>query len=174
MRRYVMEPLLVARDALANAQLPVNVFGWMETGMSVSNFTPRTVEAGHGDCLIQLRNMNPDYQKWTLTNDHTLVPIRKIQLQARLDEIGQGDQLENWDSYGLELITPILRFDQKYAGFGKIGSYLSALKKDAKLDVLKSVWSTTHVHIGFDKETKDDFSWRFLQHVAFILLPMKT
>ena len=174
-RRYRMEPLLVARTALG-ADRPVNVIGWMDNAISPTkppsrdDPDPNKASFGRHDDNILLRSMVPDYNKWNLTNDYTLVPVRKSHLRERLCERGRELEFGGWDSYGLELITPIMSLHHKNAAFAQIGAYLSALNNQGQVDSMTSVWATTHVHIGFDKDTREELAFTFFQHVAFILL----
>lgn len=183
-RRYVMEPLLLVRQALATAGLKnVQVIGW--TDKAHTRWHCSTCEATKGKDIspdhyttkfgnyendVLLRSMEVNYDKWTLTNDYTIVPVRRFELETRLVERGIRGAGKSWDSYGLELITRIMRFDRLKESFDEIENYLFALKAKQHVDVLKSVWATAHVHIGFDAETKADLSHHFFQHVAFILL----
>jgi hypothetical protein len=183
-RRYVMEPLLLVKGALATAGLNnVQVIGWTDKtharwhcltceATKGKDITPEhyTTKSGNYENDVLLRSMEVSYDKWTLTNDYTIVPVRRSELEMRLAERGIRGASKSWDSYGLELITRIMRFDWLEESFDEIGIYLSALKAKQYVDVLKSVWATAHVHIGFDAETKADLSHRFFQHVAFMLL----
>ena len=181
-RRYVMEPLLIAQQALAKAGLNnVQVIGWTDTSQTRSHCPEcggnRNTDPDHYTTKYKaygtdalLRSMVVDYNKWMLTNDYTLVSVRRAELENRLDERGIRDTSTSWDSYGLELVTRIMQLDKFEDSFDEIRDYLSALKAKEHVDVLESVWATAHVHIGFDAEKKADLSHDFFQHVAFLLL----
>ena len=181
-RRYVMEPLLIAQQALAKAGLiNVQVIGWTDhshtkwhclecqgnRNMEQDHYTTKYDAYGTD---ILLRSMVVDYSKCMLTNDYTLVPVRRTELENRLIERGISDTSTSWDSYGLELVTRIMRLDQFEESFSEIRDYLSVLKAQEHVDVLESVWATAHVHIGFNAEKKEDLSHNFFQHVAYLLL----
>jgi hypothetical protein len=181
-RRYSMEPLLVAKQALSNAGLnTVQVIGWMDKRqlrahcqecedpsrvMPIDHYNTSFGQYGND---VLLRGMDPKYDRWTLTNDYTIVPVRRSVLRDRLAARGIMDP-SVWDSYGLELITRIMKFQELEASFEEIKQHFTALRAQEHVDALESVWSTAHVHIGFNREAKADLSFRFFQHVAFMLL----
>lgn len=132
-RRYIMEPLLVARQALADAGLNnVQVIGWTDKGhtrkhclacasqtdVPLDHYTTKFGDYGNG---VLLRSMVLDYDKWTLTNDYTTVPVRRRVLASRLVERGLERDLDSWDSYGLELITRVMRLMSSSLLFVRLG-----------------------------------------------------
>lgn len=165
LRRYVMEPLLIAKRCLDNKKLPCNVVGWPQShGSDPVEDYPDQAE----DILI--RNSHLDYTKWTLTNDDTLIGALKSQVESHLSTQGVSQEPSpHWDSHGIELITPIFTLSKKDEALEQIEKYLAALG-DSQSTILPSVWASTHVHIGFDYKASRDISTPLFQHLAYILL----
>lgn len=165
LRRYVMEPLLIAKRCLDNNGLPCNVVGWPQShGSDPVEVYPDQAE----DILI--RNSHLDYTKWTLTNDDTLIGALKSQVESHLWIQGVSQESSpQWDSHGIELITPIFPLSEKGEALEEIEKYLAALGS-SQSTILPSVWASTHVHIGFDYKIPRDISTPLFQHLAYILL----
>lgn len=165
LRRYVMEPLLIAKHYLDNQNLPCNTVGWAQS----DGETPVEDYPNQPDNIL-IRNSALDYTKWTLTNDDTLIGALKSQITSHLStkDIEQ-DTCSSWDSHGIELISPIFTLAKKDEALGQIANYLRALDS-AHSTILPSVWASTHVHIGFDYKNPSDISTPLFQHLAYILL----
>ncbi|KIW72105.1 hypothetical protein PV04_00325 [Phialophora macrospora] len=173
-RRYVMEPLLIAKNLLDRKDLDTNVVGWVEPHPQhtddVEAATITFPDGDGADASIMLRKANADYTKWTLTNDHTLVGALPSQLHDYLRDQGVSeDDLTNWDSYGMELISPIFNFDKKNEAFAELGRYVQALRGE-DTSALESVWASAHVHVGFNFDHPTDMPLLLLQHLAYILV----
>ncbi|ETI29245.1 hypothetical protein G647_01698 [Cladophialophora carrionii CBS 160.54] len=173
-RRYVMEPLLIARDLLGDRGLGANVVGWVEPhpewrdDIEVATIT--FPDRSGCDASTILRRANVDYTKWTLTNDHTLVGALPSQLHDHLRDRGvPEDNLEDWDSHGMEMISPIFSLNKKSQAFAELGRYVQALSEEGT-SALGSVWSSAHVHIGFNFDKPKDMPILLLQHLAYILV----
>lgn len=166
-RRYVMEPLLIAKDCLQRHGLDANVIGWIGPARSLN---AQEIPFPGQDKSIMIRNSEVDYTKWTLTNDTTLVGLLRSQLQDRLLEQGValGD-MERWDSYGLEMISPVFELKKQTEALETVGKYLNSLCGD-DTSILESIWASTHVHVGFNFEKPEDMPMLLLQHLAYMLV----
>jgi hypothetical protein len=173
-RRYVMEPLLIAKNLLDNKVLDSNVVGWIEPHPQHTDDVEAASitfpdEDGSGPSIM-LRKANVDYTKWTLTNDHTLVGALPSQLHGYLRDQGVSqDDLTNWDSYGMELISPVFNLDKKDEACAEVGRYVQALRGEDTF-ALESVWASAHVHVGFNFDHPKDMPMLLLQHLAYILV----
>ncbi|KAK5064432.1 hypothetical protein LTR84_000265 [Exophiala bonariae] len=165
LRRYVMEPLLIAKRGLDINALPCNAVGWAQSnGQTSVEVYPNQLEN------ILIRNTSLDYTKWTLTNDDTLIGALKSQITSYLSKKNiNKDSWSSWDSHGIELISPIFTLTKKDEALEQIGKYLKALDS-TQLTILPSVWASTHVHIGFDYSSASHISTPLFQHLAYILL----
>ncbi|KEF63149.1 uncharacterized protein A1O9_01125, partial [Exophiala aquamarina CBS 119918] len=170
-RRYVMEPLLMAKERFQHVELPCNVVGWAQPdGFSPGNHELSRLAYPDQHESILIRNSDLDYSHWTVTNDDTLIGLLESQLQSRLSELGISEKTwPLWDSHGIELISPIFTLAKKDEALLQIEKYLEALSSDRSM-VLPSVWASTHVHIGFDFKDSSDISTPIFQHLIYILL----
>jgi hypothetical protein len=80
-RRFVMEPLLLAKELLNEKGLTCNVVGWIHPG----DDHPHDPEKSKilypglpGDVIIQ--HSMVDYTNWTLTSDHPLIGASGVNL----------------------------------------------------------------------------------------------
>jgi hypothetical protein len=171
LRRYVMEPLLVARKCLRAAMLDSNVTGWISLDRQYpKDPTKAEIQFSKEGKDIMIRRSVVDYTKWTLTNDHTLVGALRGQMIDNLSSKGLPvDQFSKWDSTGVELISPVFELEHKEDAFAQIQQYLAALNGEDVL-VMESVWASTHVHIGFNFDKPEDMPMLLLQHLAYILV----
>ncbi|KIW50697.1 hypothetical protein PV05_09485 [Exophiala xenobiotica] len=171
LRRYVMEPLLVARKCLSAAKLDSNVIGWISLDPQYPRDpTKAEIQFPKEGEDTMIRKGLVDYTEWTLTNDHTLVGALRGQMLDSLSSKGlQVDQISNWDSTGVELISPIFELEHKDDAFAQIQQYLAALNGKDVL-VMESVWASTHVHVGFNFDKPEDMPILLLQHLAYILV----
>ncbi|KAL6250702.1 hypothetical protein RBB50_003005 [Rhinocladiella similis] len=171
LRRYVMEPLLVAQKCLNTACLDSNVVGWVEPDKDYPT-DPSKAELrfpGTGQNIL-VRRAVADYSKWTLTNDYTLVGALRSQLADNLRTRHiPTQQISTWDSTGVELITPIFELKNKRRAFQQIEEYLGALNTPDTF-VMDSVWASTHVHVGFNFDKPEDMPILSLQHLAYMLV----
>ncbi|KIW12301.1 hypothetical protein PV08_09578 [Exophiala spinifera] len=171
LRRYVMEPLLMAQKCLNTACLDSNVVGWVEPDRDYpADPSKAEIPFPGADKDVLVRSAVADYSKWTLTNDYTLVGALKSQLGNTLQKRNiPTQQISNWDSTGVELITPIFEFRNKESAFQEIEQYLGALSSP-DIFMMDSVWASTHVHVGFNFDKPADMPILLLQHLAYILV----
>ncbi|KIX94032.1 uncharacterized protein Z520_10369 [Fonsecaea multimorphosa CBS 102226] len=173
-RRYVAEPLLVAQDRLDRQGLHSNVVGWLEPDphnrdSHEASKIPLTAQNSTDERVV-LRKSLIDYTEWTLTNDHTVIGALRSQLREHL--VAQGvteDDISKWDSYGMELISPVFDLARKTEAFSQVGTYLGALFSK-ETSTLESIWASTHVHVGFNFSNPEDMPLLLLQHLAYILV----
>ena len=177
LRHYILEPLIVAQNALKTANCPTTVIGLTEPP------SPRSSSLDHGGHIL-FKKQDTNYEIWILTNDISLIGATKGELFKNLqDRITPEDRIDNkWDSWGVELITRKFRYSEAKGAFQEIGKYLSALKHGShslletgspvqqRWGALSSVWAGAHVHIGFDGKEEDDLDLTLLQHIAYILI----
>ncbi|KIW26470.1 uncharacterized protein PV07_09563 [Cladophialophora immunda] len=173
-RRYVVEPLLIAQDRLGKQGLPSNVVGWLEPDPN-NRHCPEAAKIllPNHDCTderVVLRKSMIDYTEWTLTNDHTVIGVLRSQLREHLLARGfTQDDVPKWDSYGMEMISPVFELGRKTEAFSQVGKYLRALIS-TETSILESVWASAHVHIGFNFSHPDQMPILLLQHLAYILV----
>lgn len=165
LRRYLMEPLLIAKDKLDGNGLDSNIAGWIYPFDEISFPQPDNI-----DQSIMLHKEKPDYTKWTLTNDHTIIGALPSQLRTHLQgrKVPDND-IANWDSYGIEMISPVYELKKKKEAMEEIRTYLKALNT-VDSSTFGSTWTSIHVHIGFNFEKFDDMPTLVLQHLAYILV----
>ena len=171
LRRPVMEPLLVAKERLNNKSLDVNVVGW--AGYIQDDPAERDIAyptKDSTDAAVMLVKAEVDYSKWTLTNDHTLLGALRSQLHEHLESRNvPGNEFLISDSYGLEMVSPILDLRNKKEAFEEIRTYLEALN-GTETSTFRSVWASVHVHIGWNLENPEEMPLLTLQHLAYILV----
>lgn len=170
-RRYVMEPLLIAKNCLESMKMTCNVIGWTQSDISSpGNHEVARLVYPDQPSNVLIRNSLVDYGEWTLTNDDTLIGALKSQVQSCLSKKGISEETWHlWDSHGVELISPIFTLAKKDEALQDIEKYLQALS-NSQSAILPSVWASTHVHIGFNFENSSDISTPLFQHLAYILL----
>lgn len=183
LRRYLLEPLLIAKDTLNTAGCKVNVVGisWAARyGVPTTHFesTPG------GDICVS--RTGADYTQWTLTDDGSLIGATKGELRAALPGVVNVENQDDWDSHGIELVTRIFDYEVKPAALREIQRYLSALhygnmtpsssptnlkfSLDTRISTVPSVFAGTHVHVGFSGGEGADVPLKVLQHLAYMLL----
>ena len=165
-RSYVSEPPLLAHDLMQQRNLQVDVRAIIRNlGIDQSDIL-LPGSTGSGDYLLC---RSADYSKWTLTNDHTLVGSLKPQLMQHLPSKVTASNVNDWDSHGIELISPVFRLDQKDQPIADLSSRLATLSSPS-VDMVPSIWASLHVHIGFNAPQPCDPNFKTLQHLAYILL----
>ncbi|KAJ9606492.1 hypothetical protein H2200_009453 [Cladophialophora chaetospira] len=174
LRRLIMEPLIVAKNKLEAEGLGSNVVGWMGCDENDSDKPHESMAfpaEDSEDPAVMLRQPKADYSKWTLTNDYTLLGVLRSQLRKHLNSCQVlEDELAAWDTYGLEIISPIFELQRKGEALAECGRYLDALC-GKESSILRSIWCSTHVHIGFNLDSPEDMPVLTLQHLAYILIP---
>lgn len=173
LRRYVLEPLLIAKERFDSANLNCNVVGWMER----DDADPRDLELAKipfpgRPSGVMIRQGDMDYSQWTVTNDFTLIGALPSQLRGELSKKIPSipkKAMEEWDSYGLELVTPCYQLNDKQRAFTEIRKILKALETP-RTTAFGSVWAKLHVHVGFDVQKPEELPILTLQHIAYILL----
>jgi len=162
-RRYLAEPLLIAQDILRRSSLHADVMALIQT-------LPEASLPYRKSSSDTLRSRKANYeQNWTLTNDHTLLGPLKSQVMEVLPGLVTDYAKDEWDSFGIEMISPVFYCSAKEQAFQTISAYLGALAQGSTFATLQSVWASTQVHIGFDIKHKDGIPVGTLQHLAFIL-----
>ena len=165
-RGYVSEPLLLAQDLMKQHNLLVDVHAIIRNLGINQPGIPLPGSAGPSDYLLC---RFADYSKWTLTNDHTLIGNLKSQLMQHLPFKVTAFNVEDWDSHGIELVSPVFQLDQKDQAIAELSSRLAALASPS-VDIVPSIWAGLHVHVGFNAAESSDLSLKTLQHLAYILL----
>ena len=173
-RRLLMEPLLIAKECLNSNGLDLNVVGWMGcVPDEPDNLHASTIAFPTEDSIdeaVMLIKADVDYSKWTLANDHSLLGMLRSQLQQHLkSQDVSEDSFADWDTYGMELVTPVFELQKKKEAFAEIEQYLKALSGE-RTSALESVWCGVHVHIGWDIKNPEDIPVRSFQHLAYILI----
>jgi hypothetical protein len=124
-RRLWIEPLLLAKQLLRNNSLDATVRGRIE-GLEPSEVTvkpdaDRPIPHGEsGDFLVTRKT---DYSRWILTTDSSLVGFNKPNLVQKFEHIEWANK-DLFDSYGIELVTPILSFTDREKDYQLIQQYL--------------------------------------------------
>ena len=163
-----MEPLLIAQRILGT-DCPAAVIG--NIGASRD-----PISHGPHEHTIACANDWSDHTQWTLTTDDTIPGASKAEmLRIVPNRVNERNKFD-WDSWGIELISPKFEYAEKDAAFESMHRYTSVLKgkESSPWAALESVWAGTHVHVGLNvKEvrelTKNNISL-VLRHVAYILI----
>jgi hypothetical protein len=165
-RKLFMEHLLVAKKALHSQSLPVNVVGTIGTQESL----PLPRGGSERDRLV---SRTANYTNWTLTNDFTLTGCLPSQIIASVKQVND-ENIQQFDSHGLELITPVFHFDQFDASFDTIHKYIDAITNGRICQSMPSIWAGMHVHVGVSSDADDVESRkqneRFIRALLYLLL----
>ena len=127
------------------------------------------------DIELSTHPKDPKYDDWMVSNDCTLVPLSEQQkLECFQDRISP-DQADNWDTTGVELVTPPLRVNNPIV-FQEIDKYLTALRgnKDSNYGIVTSKYAGLHVHIGFGRPTTGPALLQIMQHLAYMWMLFET
>ena len=179
LRPYLLEALLIAQKILGSKGFSASVNADKPEGGQ----KPLQLE---GYDISEITSFaDTDYYKWTLMNDSTLIGATKRELIRHIPF--SIDELE-WDSWGVELVTPVFKFSRLREAAGTVHNYLSTIRhsageiaptiddpkkspSDAKHAAFDSVWAGTHCHIGWDiKRLKEKDYVNLLKHLAFITM----
>lgn len=165
-RGYVSEPLLLAQDLMKQHNLQVDVRAIIRNlGINQPDI-PLPGITGSSDYFLCCF---ADYSKWTLTNDHTLIGSLKSQLMQHLPSKVAPSNVDDWDSHGIELVSPIFQLAQKDHAIADLSSRLATLCSPSA-DIVPSIWAGVHVHIGFHASRPGDLGLKSLQHLAYLLV----
>jgi Putative amidoligase enzyme len=123
----------------------------------------------NADIELSSHPADPKYDDWKVTNDCSLVPLSEQQkLECFQDRI-TPHEADNWDTTGVELVTPPLRVNNPIV-FEEIDKYLTALRgnKDSTYGIVTSKYAGLHVHIGFGRPTTGPTLLQIMQHLAYM------
>ena len=166
-RSYISEPLLLAQQLMEANMLHADVRAIIRNLCATQPEIPLPGSESRSDYLL---TSSADYSKWTLTNDHTLIGSLKSQLLSHLPSKITASNADNWDSYGIELVSPIFSLSNKADATEEISSYLSSLSSSPSTEIIPSTWAGLHIHIGFAATKPEDLNLKTLQCLAYILL----
>lgn len=147
LRDYHDEPLQLARDVICQATGSQNTRVHYD-----ANYTKQT-----------------DYSAWSISNDSSLNGLTKLaMIEAFNDRIPTLDAANNWDSWGVELISPPYA-DPAHAR-SEISTMLSSLRGTPSSDhgATVSTICGMHVHVGLPDNKP--FAITTLQHLAYLLV----
>ncbi|EXJ59365.1 uncharacterized protein A1O5_12246 [Cladophialophora psammophila CBS 110553] len=83
---------------------------------------------GFTDERLVLRKSLIYCAEWTLTNDHTVIGPLRSQLREHLTNQGAAeDGVSRWDSYGMEMVSPVFELKRKSEALAQVEEYLGAL-----------------------------------------------
>ncbi|KAL9114720.1 MAG: hypothetical protein Q9227_001398 [Pyrenula ochraceoflavens] len=113
---------------------------------------------------------------WVLQNDISIVPPDPKDLRLRIAEKQDAvspTAYKEWDSYGIELISPVLRCESTQSlnqSLSTVTEYLTALRGDVQSTwtAIPSKYAGLHVHTGINPDVSDVEALRILQHLAYI------
>ena len=180
LRRYLMEPVVIAQDALQQNGCQSEVVGPAKLYPNdlqgiATHRSPAEVQHAFQEEL--------DYSEWALMGDYSLTGATKAQLLVACPGRITKANVGSWDSFGIELVSRIFQVADKEPSISEMGSYLAALEgsttsEDARQDsdthcsTLNSVFAGTHVHIGFNINGVEEVREAFpvFQHLAYILI----
>lgn len=118
-----------------------------------------------------------DYRYWHLTHDNSLIGMSKRELASHSQSLGgMLDDIDNWDSHGIELVTRVLPFT--LSSFAEISAHLSALcgTTSTQHAAFATECCGLHVHVGLPTPADHEegtpmpsFELPTLQHLAYIL-----
>jgi Putative amidoligase enzyme len=128
-RTYWAEPLEIVRTILQEHQLNVDV-------------------------ELSAHPVDPTYNDWKVSNDCSLVPLSRDQKLVEFHDRISTDQADDWDTTGIEMVTPPMRPDNPIS-FQEIDRYLKALQgnSESMYGIATSKYAGLHAHIGFSETT---------------------
>ncbi|ETN38898.1 uncharacterized protein HMPREF1541_06940 [Cyphellophora europaea CBS 101466] len=166
-RKLFSEHLLLAKKALSQHKLPVDVCGEAGAYWKIVALPKRQTPGDFLTCQF------PDYTQWTLTNDSSLIGFLKSQLVDKVSYITKQNQHE-YDSMGLELISPVFQLSEKDASLDLLGQYLAALRAGPMCTIRPSVWTGLHVHLGLATRNTNHGEGQvdewFVRHLLYTIL----
>jgi hypothetical protein len=145
LRAYKDEPLHIVKDVLSTTECAKNIN--LHNPEDLSKPT--------------------DYSRWTLTSDHSLTGLETW--EQKMAECGSKvlfTERENWDSYGIELVSPPYTSITK--GHDDISAVVSAINFLPITFLTTNQSCVLHVHIG--QPSGERLPLRVLQHLAYILV----
>ena len=129
------------------------------------------------DVHADSRNKRVDFSKWHLAVDTSLVGATKGELKSKLSGRIGDDEVEKWDSSGVELVSRPLPPTEE--SFKEISGFVNVLKgqPDSLYGAFVSQYCGMHVHVGLPPSNDDSstesaevFDLPTLQHLAYILV----
>ncbi|KAJ9669276.1 hypothetical protein H2201_000628 [Coniosporium apollinis] len=147
LRQYHEEPLELARNVICQAT--------GNEGMRVHCTADYTKQA--------------DYSAWSISNDSSLNGLTKQALmEAFNDRIPTLEAANDWDSSGVELISP------PYADIAhardEISTILSSLRGTSSSDYGATVSTICGMHVHIGLPNNEPFTITTLQHLAYLLV----
>ena len=180
LRPYVLEPLLIARKVLRSKNFSASVNG---EKINAREDEFKFQDFGLNDIAVSAR---PTYSSWSLMNDYTLIGATKQELTTNLPHYISVSNKDDWDSWGVELVSPVFKVSNLREAATSVHDYLSTLRhsagqtgstivnnstNDAKHAAFDSVWAGTHCHIGLDARRIMAIDYvNLLKHLAFITM----
>ena len=111
-----------------------------------------------------------DYTHWTICNDPSLHGLSFEQLVGQLGErLSNDSEALNWDSWGVEIISPVFRLTDLENLRPKMDNMLRTLKGTPQTKHRATVTESCgfHVHIGFHDNS--NFPLATIQNVALLV-----
>jgi hypothetical protein len=149
----------MAQDLLSTQNLPAEVRVVVRTSDQDQDIPLTNPISDQQNYLL---SNSADYTKWKLTNDHTLNGNLKSQRQSKLPHKINATNIDNWDSHGIGLISPVFSLAKQQSALTTLNKYLSTLlvSSDSDISALTSIWAGIHVHLGFNARTAaEDTPW---------------
>jgi hypothetical protein len=111
-----------------------------------------------------------DYSQWTICSDPSLQGLSSEQLIRQLGgRISQNSEALDWDSWGVEIISPVLRLSDMEHLCPTINNLLESLKgtPETKYEVAVTETCGLHVHVGFHDDS--NFPLATIQYFALLI-----
>jgi hypothetical protein len=109
-----------------------------------------------------------EYKSWILTSDHSLSALQESEKVPAYPSKITSTTTEQWDTYGIELVSPpYLDIDLPKAS-EDILSLLSAITTPSTSSITTNQTCGLHVHIG--TPSGESIPLKVLQHLSFLLI----
>jgi hypothetical protein len=138
-RTFALEPLLIAQDILFESRLRPQVIGHAirnvhgeEVPTIYEHFRGATAGEGQrlfeglGPAIIAQLKEDTDYSRWTLTRDTSLIAATQDEIQRALNL--SDIEKKDWNSDGIELVSPAYSYEDIERGCRKLHRYLDKLE----------------------------------------------
>jgi hypothetical protein len=174
-RRLWIEPLLLAKQLLRNNSLDASIRGMVlgtEPFVREPSRPNEEKPIPHGESGDFLITCKTDYSRWTLSTDASLVAFTKARLVEKYIHITRENQ-DSFDSFGIELLTPVLSFANKERDYQTIQRYLETFTSGPNPRAFPPYTAGMHVHVGLKFDNGGNLtahSTRIVRYLAYILL----
>jgi hypothetical protein len=108
-----------------------------------------------------------EYKSWILTSDHSLVGLANHEKTPAFPRKIPSSEVDNWDTYGIELVSPPYLSTNLRTAQEDISSLFSAIHSPSS-SITTNQTCGLHVHIG--TPNGEALPLKVLQHLSFLLV----